>query len=407
MKYSLYGDGIHDDYPAIQELIDSGICELHLPTPKNHYIISKTLILPSNFKLVLPRFAEIRLANGSNCHMLRSETKTDRKERLSPHCIDLCRHLWYHVNEYSPDFTAENIEICGGIWNFNNREQLKNPEQSKIFEPYGYTGDGMLFYGVRNLKLSSMTFKDPVHYGACFDRVSYFTIEDITFDYNLGNPVALNMDGVHFNGNCHYGVIRNLKGACYDDLVALNAHEGSKGPITNIQIDGLFAEVCHSAVRLLTVSDNIENIRISNVYGTYYQYCIGLTKYYPGETTGSFSGITLDGIFSSKAFRDGIYPSPESYVFPFIFIQENVKCKDVTIKGLHRNEYTVPVPTVFVGKNAVVDSLTLDGAYTENHTDGTIPLLENNGIIEYLDIRNTHTGNDPVKTGNGTVKYEK
>ena len=75
----------------------------------------------------------------------------------------------------------------------------------------------MLFYAVRNLKLSSLTLKDPVHWGISFDRVSYFTAEDITFDYNLGNPYAINMDGLHFNGNCHYGVIRNLKGACYDD----------------------------------------------------------------------------------------------------------------------------------------------------------------------------------------------
>ena len=32
--YTLYGDGIHDDYPAIQELIDSGVCEVALPVPK-------------------------------------------------------------------------------------------------------------------------------------------------------------------------------------------------------------------------------------------------------------------------------------------------------------------------------------------------------------------------------------
>ncbi len=28
-KYTLYGDGIHDDTAAIQELIDSGLCEVH------------------------------------------------------------------------------------------------------------------------------------------------------------------------------------------------------------------------------------------------------------------------------------------------------------------------------------------------------------------------------------------
>ena len=61
--YKLYGDGIHDDTPALQEMIDSGVCEVILPAPEKHYIITKPLELPSNFRLVLPRFAHIRLAD--------------------------------------------------------------------------------------------------------------------------------------------------------------------------------------------------------------------------------------------------------------------------------------------------------------------------------------------------------
>ena len=34
--YNLYGDGIHDDQPAIQEMIDSGVCEVSLPAPQKH-----------------------------------------------------------------------------------------------------------------------------------------------------------------------------------------------------------------------------------------------------------------------------------------------------------------------------------------------------------------------------------
>ena len=66
------------------------------------------------------------------------------------------------------------------------------------------------------------------------------------------------MDGVHLNGNCSFGKMTNLQGTCYDDLVALNAEEGTVGPITNIDIDGIYAEDCHSAVRLLTVTQPVE-----------------------------------------------------------------------------------------------------------------------------------------------------
>ena len=73
-KYTLYGDGIHDDTDAIQEMIDSGVCEVSLPAPKKHYLISRALVIPSNFKLKLPRYAQIKLADGSNCFMLKNKT---------------------------------------------------------------------------------------------------------------------------------------------------------------------------------------------------------------------------------------------------------------------------------------------------------------------------------------------
>ena len=44
----LYGDGIHDDYEAIQELLDSGNCLVSLPMPTKNYLISKTLRVHSN-----------------------------------------------------------------------------------------------------------------------------------------------------------------------------------------------------------------------------------------------------------------------------------------------------------------------------------------------------------------------
>ena len=229
-----------------------------------------------------------------------------------------------------------------------------------------------------------MTLKDPVHWGVLFDRVSYFTVEDITFDYNLGNPMAINMDGIHLNGNCHFGKISNLKGACYDDLVAVNAHEGSRGPISNIEIDGLFAERCHSAVRLLTVNDDVENIHISNVYGTYYQYCIGFTKYYPGQTTGVFQNISVNHIYASKASRDGIYPWPDTFIYPFVFMQDDIKAKNVEITDVYRKEYCNSVETIHIGHNAEFDTLVLSNIFTENHTDKEMTFMVKHGNVKGL-----------------------
>ena len=247
----------------------------------------------------------------------------------------------------------------------------------------------MLFFNVRGLKLSSLTMKDPVNFAVTLDRVSYFTVENITFDFNYGNPKALNMDGIHINGNCHYGFLRNLQGACYDDLVALNADEGSDGPISHMEVDGIFAEDCHSAVRMLTVRNRVEHIRISRVHGTYYQYCIALTKYYPGETIGCFDAITLEHIHASKAVRRDIFCKGNSRVYPLIWVQGDCCVGSLRVSHLYRCERNVPIETLHIGKNATVERLILEDVVAVHEFGEAMPLLINLGTVGQWIVRDT------------------
>ena len=389
-KYILYGDGIHDDYPAIQEMIDSGVCEVVLPAPKSKYLITKPLIIPSNFKLKLPRFAEIKLADGANCFMLQNKTVKKPGKRLRDFLPQDSKEIWYFIDEFSPDEEdiCYNFEIDGGVWNFNNKYQDSNPIQTKNFDERHFLGHIMFFYNVKNFRLTNITFKDPSNYAVMIEKGSYFTVENIVFDFNEGNPCSVNMDGIHLNGDCHYGVIKNLKGACYDDFVALNAYEGAGGNITNIEIDGLFAENCHSAVRLLSVQQNIEHITISNVFGTYYQYCIGFTKFYPGETTGAFDAIVLNNVHASKAKRMPIQEihmgNEKDYHFPFVWIQGETKIKTLSINGLYRREHENSVATIQIDEKAEVDNLILNNISVNNYTSSKIDLLVNNGSVKNL-----------------------
>jgi hypothetical protein len=389
MQYTLYGDGIHDDTAAIQELIDSGLCEVSLPAPRACYLISAPLVIPSNFKLKLPRYAHIKLADGSNCFMLQNKVVDKPESRLREFLFPVHKELWKFYDLYSPDAAdcCHDFEIEGGIWDFNNQGQDPNPIYTCRFDERNYLGHTMFFYNVRNFRLSNMTFKDPANYAIMIDTGSYFTIENLTFDFNFGNPIASNMDGVHLNGNCHFGVIRNLQGACYDDLVALNAHEGSGGDITNMEIDGIFAENCHSAVRLLTVNHRIAHVTISRVFGTYYQYCIGLTKYYPGETTGGFDAITLRDIHAAKSERLPIqeaHMGDKSYHFPLIWAQEEVVINRLSIEHLHRREHVNPIDTVRIEPRAFVRELNICDLTVENDTDSACAKVVNLGEIGRL-----------------------
>ncbi len=395
----LYGDGIRDDTAAIQSMIDSGVCELNLPAPKKYYLISKPLELPSNFRLVLPRYAEIKLADNSSCVMLKNKTMPARPDAPE---YPFVAKFYEYLAKYAPDFPCENIEVCGGIWNCNNLGQRPNPQQSNIYD--GYSGFGMLFYNVKNIKIHSLTVKDPVTYAINLDCTSYFTVEDICFDFNYGNPCAVNMDGVHVNGNCHYGLIQNLYGTCFDDMVALNADEGISGPITNVEVSGIKAENSHSAVRLLACAEKIENIHIHDVYGTYYQYCIGLTKYYQREPIGHFEGITIDNVFASKADRLSVYQKDGTYVYPLIYMENDVTIKDVSISNVRRKEKSTPVATLYLGHNACAESISISRVSVENKTGKKMPMFVNNGSIKELYLSKIQTCGDDALVNYGEIK---
>lgn len=380
----LYGDGIHDDTAAIQEMIDTE-CEVRLPVPKAFYLISKSLELPSNFKLSLPRFAEIRLAPGSNCEMVRNKMKEAPAERTT-------LKLFSFYNRYSPDYPMENIEIEGGIWNFNNKNQAPNPISNGKYEPAGYSGFGMLFYNVRGLKLSSLTLKDPVNFAVTLDTVSYFCVENITFDYNEGNPYQSNMDGIHLDGNCHHGNIEKLFGTCYDDTVALNSEEGSRGPISDITIRGIYTENAYSAVRLLCARPEcaVRNVHITDVHGTFYHFGVCFMRAYNTGLRGVFENITIDNFYAAKSDRALVkFPVVFNYRrYGLIDIESLIDVKNLRISDVHRREFVdAEAPTVNIFENSTVNNLILDNITTENHVDDrTIPL-----IVNHAEVKNQRT----------------
>lgn len=371
---NIYGDGIRDDTAGIQSLLDTHNRLVELPMPQEFYLISSPLRIYSDQELRLPALARIRLADEANCKML--------------------------VNADYENGNA-NIYINGGIWDQNNIGQISNPLIIPHPQNPSYDGIGLFFQNVTNLHLTHMTFKDPVTFAVTLDTVSYFTVENIVFDFNTGNPWAVNMDGIHLNGNCHFGTIRNLKGACYDDLVALNADEGTCGPITNIDIDGIFAEGCHSAVRLLSVHACVEHIHIHNVFGTYFQYCIGVTKYYPQETAAFYDGLSFDNIFASKAERLTVYKKDGSYVYPLLWIEDNLIVKNISITNVYRTEKITSIPTIYVGKNTIVETMALHNISCENLTGEPMPLFDNHGTVEKLFYSNLRTNGDELFAGSG------
>ena len=208
----LAGDGVTDDTAAIQARLDAGLPCVYLPPPAKHYRISKTLRIGSDTELRLDRFTEIRLAPGSDCPMIENRGYVGGRDRR--------------------------IALTGGVWDMANLDQSPNPQQLRHCTPPRagglpprhengfFFGMAMRFSHVEGMTVRGLTIRNPTSYGLAFCRTSYFLVDDLTFDYTTCNPIFLNMDGVHLDGWCHHGKISNLRGMCFDDMVALNAADG-------------------------------------------------------------------------------------------------------------------------------------------------------------------------------------
>ena len=230
----LYGDGIHDDTLALQELLDGrGIVRIEKP---GTYLVSKTLIIHSNTRLELSPGARLLSAPLSRCALMENE------------------HFADHDGGYD-----ENIEIIGGIWDGNCDEmgldavtELKNRLETP-YRPYVFKGKLIRFAHVERIHLSRMTVRNPVSYGVQIAAVYGFVVRDIFFDYNRHFGTT---DGIHINGPAYDGVIENLSGTTNDDLVSLTTYdephaEITLGDIENVVIRNLSARNGYSAIRLL------------------------------------------------------------------------------------------------------------------------------------------------------------
>ncbi|MDR1222081.1 MAG: GDSL-type esterase/lipase family protein [Tannerella sp.] len=375
---SLKGDGIHDDAEAIQAMLDSRDATVYLPAPQVCYKIGKTLKIHSGQTLMVDRNAVIRLADHAGAHLLTNDDHAGGNERIA---------------------------VIGGIWDGNNRTQTMVYHEDRNakdlpYDPERYLGILMVFNNVKDLHVSGVTFRDPETYAFLGGNLLRFTIENITFDFNL---LRGNMDGIHIEGNSHQGRITNLKGTTNDDLVALNADdvplfEMSRGPITDIQVDGVWAEDAHRAVRILSCGSPVKRVKISNVFGTYVREAVILSNHgvHPG-CSSIFEDISITGLFCSNS-RKGSKD-------PHIRIHAPAQVSSFTVSDCHRTEEASASDHILIEKGACIEFLSVENASLQNRTNGTIHFIRNLGNIDRLCLSNIFTGNNVTLMKNeGVIK---
>lgn len=310
LEYGALGDGICDDYAAIQAAFDSGAEEVVIP--QGIYCVSETLMVPSNIRITADKTAKI---------VMKSKVRKKRKEFL--------------LSNADVENGNGNIQITGGIWDGNNT--AKEHEKPDIFDQEGYSGSLLNFVNVEGLVLKDMVLANTVTYYVRMSRLHHFQIEDINF---ISDRFGANQDGLHFGGDVKHGTVKNIRalslGQTNDDLIALNADDSIervenfdlvRDDIEDITFENLYAESCHTIVRMLSVTAAIRNIYFKNVYAGYRCYAINLdgARYcrtplfaeedYP-EGVGrvsdiSFENFTCYPVFDVPADWKGSQPNPK------------------------------------------------------------------------------------------------
>ena len=283
-------DGIADATAVLQKLLDKGgIVEI----PQGSYRVTSTLYIHSDTFISAHRQARIFMCGDT------PKASGD-----------------FLISNSDTENGNVNISVTGGIWDGNNQGRMN--DKKDIFDLSGYSGAVMNFCNVKRLELRSMILANSVTYNIRMARIDDFLIEDIGF---ISDVPAYNQDGLHFNGECRNGTIRRItalsNGQTNDDMIAFNADDSLervenvgmvRGNIENITVEDVYAENCHTIIRLLSVTSAIRNISIKNVWGGYRCYAVNAdaARYcrtplfndaeYP-KGVGLIENVIIDGFF--------------------------------------------------------------------------------------------------------------
>ncbi len=322
------------------------------------YLVSASIQMPSNSSLYLASGVVLKLANGTNDEILTNANYAAGNENIT--------------------VFGEGIFDCNGANNTN--------AGSLNTDPNLYQMTGLLFKNCKNLTLKDFTVKNPKWFGIQLGKTTNFIVKDITFDYpDFGG------DGLHINGQCHYGYVENLKSPyniTRDDLFALVAKDTPmfniyEGPITNIKCNGLSAKDTYNAVRIISAGYEVSDIHINDISGTYQAHCINIDDfrdYIVQYGTSIIRNVTISNIRANV-------PTNQHGL-----IRLATKIQNITFNNITRIEQgAFSVPTFKFDLYADVDLININNViiddYTTQAVNGNTGIrIANNAVVDVMKI---------------------
>jgi hypothetical protein len=133
-------------------------------------------------------------------------------------------------------------------------------------------------------------------------------------------------------------------------------------------------------------------VTIKNIFGGYFKYCIGITKYHGGpEERGKYQNLRIENInaHSCDGPRNPLTDLTGG-IRPIVWVQSYLDIEDLTINGIYREETEGTAPAIDIEAESVIDRLYLRDITQKNLTGHDLEFIRINGEVKYKSEENLY-----------------
>ena len=282
-----------------------------------------------------------------------------------------------------------NLTFLGGTYNGNGAKQAHDVPGR------GWT-TGFALFGVEQVTFRDVALKNATTFALLMTNWQRAVFENIDLDNHAKRP---HQDGLHLCGPGRFLSMRSVRGVTGDDFIALNADDiqgdwnqagafvrndtfgphASFGPITDVDISGVFIDGAENAIRVLSRHSRVDRVSIRNVQGTFGKNGFFLQPHW--RAGGNYGQITFENI--------DLRPAKADYgIIPFVFFLAG-HFEHLTLRNIQSHLPVDSRPVIWVMPHAVIDVLSVEGMriYQKDPHSAKAPVIQVDGQIDLLSVR--------------------
>ena len=293
----------------------------------------------------------------------------------------------------------QDIRLLGGTYNGNglpDEHGNVDGNQLKFSRAYSFTV-ALGFYGIAGFTAAGITILHPRNYALHLANWRQVVLENDRVD--VGVSEGINYDGIHFNGPGRDAAIRQLSVHSWDDALAFNADDQAvvnspagptmnspisygvpwitNGPITDVDVDGLFLDHTLFGLRVLSTTSRVDRINVRNIHGDSRGWAVTIDNYFGNfhSGPGNLGAITIENVDVNPHDWPVAYKWGRGLVNQYL----NIGCaiENLSLKNIHHNQRSDDRATINFATQARVRHLQIDGLSLEDTRplDETLPRI--------------------------------